>query len=167
MDMFLEFAAQQWMLFGALPALAALLAVHESRRGGAALGVHELASLVNRDGGVVLDLRAEPDFRRGHIANAVSMPHSRLGENNVTPLERYRSGPVILVCRLGQHSGAVAKRLRASGFERVYRLRGGMAEWNQQQMPLVSAAKSRAAKTKKGAKGAGRAPSAQPGRARR
>ena len=153
MDLFFEFAEQQWMLFGALAALIALLVVHESRKGGALLGVHELATLVNRDEGVVLDLRAEADFKQGHIANAVSTPHNQMSEDTAS-LERYRGAPLILVCRIGQHSGAVAKRLRMAGFERVYRLRGGMAEWSQQQMPLVSVGKRRAPKGGKGTKGA-------------
>jgi rhodanese-related sulfurtransferase len=38
---------------------------------------------------------------------------------------------------MGQHSGAVGKKLGQAGYSRVYRMSGGMMEWGQQQLPLV------------------------------
>jgi len=38
---------------------------------------------------------------------------------------------------MGHHSGAVAKTLREKGFGRVYRLSGGMLEWQSAQLPTV------------------------------
>ncbi len=136
------FLAQQWVLVSALLALGLLLAFYEARKGATALGVHELANLVNRDSGAVLDLRSEPEFQQGHIANAMNIPHQKLS-GNIDSLKRYRELPLILVCKIGQHSGAAAKRLRDMGFKQVYRLRGGMSEWKQQQMPQVVPGKSR------------------------
>jgi len=44
---------------------------------------------------------------------------------------------VVLVCKAGQASGDAAKRLRKAGFERVYVLDGGIAAWQQADLPLV------------------------------
>jgi len=38
---------------------------------------------------------------------------------------------------MGQHSGTVAKTLKERGFERVYKLGGGISEWQSAQLPLV------------------------------
>ena len=52
-------------------------------------------------------------------------------------LEKYRDRPVVLVCKLGQQSGAAGKQLKAAGFSRVYKMAGGMVEWNNLQLPTV------------------------------
>jgi len=48
-----------------------------------------------------------------------------------------RSLPVVVVCKAGQASGDAARRLRKAGFERVYVLDGGIAAWQQADLPLV------------------------------
>ena len=44
---------------------------------------------------------------------------------------------MVLVCRTGQTAGAAAKRLKKAGFEKVYVLDGGVAAWQQADLPLV------------------------------
>ncbi|MBL6689923.1 MAG: rhodanese-like domain-containing protein, partial [Pseudomonadales bacterium] len=57
---------------------------------------------------------------------------SRVGE-----LDTYKEKPVVLVCKMGQHAGAVGRKLKAQGFEDVRRLSGGMAEWTANSLPVV------------------------------
>ena len=45
--------------------------------------------------------------------------------------------PVILVCKMGQSAGAAGKQLKAAGFEKVYKMGGGMMEWGNLQLPTV------------------------------
>ena len=45
--------------------------------------------------------------------------------------------PVVAVCRNGQASEGAAKRLKQAGFEHVYWLDGGIAAWQQAELPLV------------------------------
>ena len=45
---------------------------------------------------------------------------------------------IALVCRNGQVSARAAQRLRKAGFGKVYWLEGGLAAWQQAQMPLVA-----------------------------
>ncbi|HUH36549.1 MAG TPA: rhodanese-like domain-containing protein [Spongiibacteraceae bacterium] len=136
MAQFLEFLAQQWMLVGALLTAIALLLFHESRKAGASLSPQQLSVLINREDAVVVDLRDAAEFRQGHVVDAINMPHAKLMER-LDELEKYRERPLVLVCKLGQHAGGIAKQLRAKGFARVYRLGGGMAEWHHMQLPLV------------------------------
>ena len=124
------------MLVGGLLATAALLWLHESRKSGQSLTPQQAITLVNREDGVFLDLRDSNDFGGGHIANALNIPASKL-EGRVAELEKYREKPIVLVCKMGQHSGAVGKQLQDKGFPRIYRMSGGMTEWGQLQLPLV------------------------------
>lgn len=136
MELFLQFVVAKWYLFAAAFVLLALLIAHESRKGAAALTPAQLTALVNREEGVVLDVRDANDFRQGHIVESLNIPHAKVRER-VGELERYRDRPLIVVCKLGQFSGSVAKALKEQGFAHVYRLGGGILEWQNAQLPLV------------------------------
>ena len=136
MALFIEFLTQQWILVGALAAAVGMFFHHESRKSGQSLSPQQAITMVNSEQGVFLDLRDGSEFGHGHIVDAVNIPASKL-DGRVAELESYRDKPLILVCKMGQHSGAVGKKLNAQGFERVYRMSGGMMEWGNLQLPLV------------------------------
>jgi rhodanese-related sulfurtransferase len=52
-------------------------------------------------------------------------------------LKKHKEKPVIVVCKLGQHSSEAAKQLQEDGFSEVYRLSGGVTEWKAQSLPLI------------------------------
>jgi rhodanese-related sulfurtransferase len=136
--MFLEFVAQQWLLVGALAVTVLLLIFHESRRAGATVTPQQLTNLVNRQQGAVIDLRDQADFRKGHIVDAINIPYAKFSERG-EELDKLRERPVILVCKMGQYSSAIGKQLQQKGFKQVYRLSGGINEWQAAQLPLIKA----------------------------
>lgn len=136
MELFLQFVVAKWYLFAGWMVVLWLLLVHERRKGGAAVTPAQLTALVNQKDAVVVDVRESGDFRQGHIVDSVNLPHTKLVER-IAELERYRERPVIVVCKMGQHSGGITKTLKERGFEQVYRLSGGMTEWQNSQLPVV------------------------------
>lgn len=137
MALFLEFAAQQWVLIAALLVVIAMLIAHETRKAGPALSPQESINLVNREGGVFVDLRDAAAFKKGHIADAVHIPMSKLSDKQ-GELDPYREKPVILVCNMGQQAGTASKQLKAAGYSQVYKMAGGMIEWSNLQLPTVT-----------------------------
>jgi rhodanese-related sulfurtransferase len=136
MELFLEFLAQQWILAAALAAALIMLWMHEARKSGQSVSPQEAINLVNAQDGLFLDLRDGGEFGKGHIVDALNIPVSKL-DSRLAELEKYRDKPLILVCKMGQQSGAVGKKLGAEGFTGVHRMSGGMMEWGAQQLPLV------------------------------
>ena len=136
MELFFQFVAAKWYLFGAAGVIVGLLVMHETRKGIPTLSPAQLTALVNREDAVVLDLRDAAEYRAGHIVESIHMPFARLSER-VGELERYRERPVVVVCKMGHQSGAVARNLQQKGFAKVYRLGGGIMEWQSSQLPLV------------------------------
>jgi rhodanese-related sulfurtransferase len=134
--MFLEFLLQQWPLVGALAVTLILLVLHESRRAGATVTTQQLTNLVNQQQAAVIDLRDQAEFRKGHIVDAINIPYAKLGER-MSELDDLRERPVILVCKMGQYSSAAGKQLLQKGFKQVYRLSGGIGEWQVAQLPLI------------------------------
>ena len=136
MELFFQFVSYQWYWFGLLALLLGALAMHESRKAGPQLTPQQLSMKVNNEDAVVVDVRPDKEYRAGHIVDAVNIPLSKLGQR-VTELDKYKEKPVVVVCKMGQHSGDASKTLMEAGFEQVVRLGGGIAEWKAQSLPLV------------------------------
>lgn len=136
MELFLEFVTQQWTLVAALVAVVIMLIFHESRKSGPSVSPQQAINLVNGENGVFLDLRDAAEYKGGHIVEALNIPATKV-ESRLGELEKHKSSPIILVCKMGQQAGAAGKQLRANGFERVYKMSGGMMEWSNLQLPTV------------------------------
>lgn len=136
MEQLFEFIGNHYILTGLFAVLMALFVRNELQRGGRAVSAQQLVDLINREGAVVVDVRDKKEFGEGHIVDALNIPHtaiaSRIGE-----LERHKVKPVVVACKMGQHAGAVGTILRKAGFENVARLRGGITEWRNQNLPVV------------------------------
>ena len=137
MALFLEFLAEQWLLTAALLAVIIMLLMHETRKSGPSLSPQQAITLVNKEQGVFLDLRDAAAFKQGHIVEALHIPATKLGDR-MAELEKYRDKPIVLVCKMGQQSGSAGKQLKAGGFDKVYKMSGGMMEWSNLQLPTVS-----------------------------
>ena len=138
MALFLEFLAEQWLLVAALLATIFMLVLHESRRSGPSVTPQQAINLINAEDGVFVDLRDAGDYKQGHIVGAVNIPAAKIGDR-MAELEKYRDKPIVLVCKLGQQSGAAGKQLKAAKYEKVYKMTGGMLEWGNLQLPTVAA----------------------------
>ncbi|MDP5053143.1 MAG: rhodanese-like domain-containing protein [Congregibacter sp.] len=137
MELFLEFAAQQWILMAALAVSIGMLIAHEGRKSGPALSPQQAITLVNREDGVFVDLRDAAAFKQGHIVEARHIPLAKLTERRAE-LDAFKDKPVILVCKMGQQAATAGKQLREAGFSQVYKMAGGMMEWSSLQLPTVT-----------------------------
>lgn len=105
-------------------------------RGFKALRPAQLTGLLNRDNALLVDLSSSGDFEKGHIAGARNIAPSQFDPES-KELAKVRDLPVVVACRNGQASLAAARRLKKAGFANVYWLEGGIAAWQQADLPLV------------------------------
>jgi rhodanese-related sulfurtransferase len=136
MDLFIQFLTQQWPLAGALAVVLFMLFRHEGKKSGPSLSPQQAIKMVNSNEGVFLDLRDGKDYQAGHIVEALHIPATKL-ESRMEELETYKQQPIILVCKMGQQASAAGKQLKANGYEQVYKMKGGMMEWTNLQLPTV------------------------------
>ena len=80
-------------------------------------------------------MRANKDFRKGHIARAVNMPADEI-QGRLAELSKER--PIVLVDQTGVLSRTVSRLLRGVGFKEVYVLESGLLGWQRDKMPLSS-----------------------------
>ena len=138
MDQLFAFVGGHPYLVGLFAVLLALFVRNEMVRGGATISAQEVVNLVNKEGAMVVDIRDKAEFEQGHIVDAVNIPNANL-DARVDELKKYQDKPIVVACKMGQHSGAAGTALRKAGFENVYRLRGGITEWRSQSLPVVKA----------------------------
>jgi hydroxyacylglutathione hydrolase len=86
----------------------------------------EVAGLGASANALIIDVRNEDEWRRGHIPNAIliALPalHDQLHE---IPRDR----AIVLHCQRGSRSAVAAATLDAFGFDDVHELSGGMSAW--------------------------------------
>ncbi|STX29615.1 Rhodanese sulfurtransferase like protein [Legionella beliardensis] len=90
--------------------------------------------LINDNNAVVIDLRDEENYRKGHIINAIRATPESFNKNQ---MDKYKTKPVILVCARGLESKNLATKLRQQGFTQPVILSGGISAWQNADLPLV------------------------------
>lgn len=98
---------------------------------------HEATQLINREDAIVIDTRTKDEFTKGHISGARHIPQNELQGSKISTIEKYKNTPIIVACESGARSSGAANILVKAGFEQVYNLSGGIAEWRSANLPLV------------------------------
>ena len=138
MDQVLEFIGNHPILVAAFVILLVLFIRNETRRGGRSVSAQQLVDLVNRENALVLDVRDKKEYDAGHIVDALNVPFAAL-DGRMNEIRKHRDRPIVVACKMGQHSGTAGSILRKHGFENVSRLTGGVTEWRNQSLPVVKA----------------------------
>ena len=138
MEQVIEFAGNHPLLLGAFVVLLVVFIRNETQRGGRSVSAQELVNLVNREDAVIVDVRDKKEFDQGHIPHAVNIPYASI-DSRMSELDDFKERPIVLACKMGQHAGPAGTALRKQGFVNVSRLSGGIAEWRNQNLPVVKA----------------------------
>ncbi len=131
-----EFIGNHLLLCGSFAVLLVMAILHESRKGGRSVTPQEAVNMINREDAIILDVRDKKEFREGHILDAINIPLAQLAKRH-TELSKHKSKPIIVTCKMGQHSASAGKTLIDAGYEVVLRMTGGMAEWQNSSMPVA------------------------------
>lgn len=136
MAQLIEFVGNNWLLATLWVGLVIALVLHRTKSSGESVSCQQAVMKINRANAVVLDIRDKKDFDAGHIVDSIHIPLAKLGAR-VSELEKHKANPVIVACRLGQHSADAVKILKSAGFTQIARLSGGITEWRADNLPLV------------------------------
>lgn len=96
----------------------------------------QAVALINRDNTVVIDVSPQADFNKGHIVDAMHVAPSQLDASDPR-LAKVKDKSVLVVDKNGQLAGQSASRLIKQGFSEVAVLKGGMAQWINDQYPVT------------------------------
>ncbi len=135
----MNFILDNWYLF--VVAIATATALFWPLLSGGAMGaltIAEAVTLINKEKGVVVDLRSEEEFGSGSIAGAKNVPLAQLADKLVAAVKN-KELPLILVCATGTRSQGAVSKAKRLGYARVQSMAGGMAAWRGASMPVHKA----------------------------
>jgi len=135
----MQFGQDNLLLSSAWLTVTILLAVTQFRlmaSGPKGVSSQILTNLVNRENGVVIDIRPQADFNKGHIHGAIHIPLSKI-KDSTKKLEKYKNTPIIMVCANGVSVAGACSTLQKAGMQQVYKLTGGMTSWVGDNLPVV------------------------------
>jgi rhodanese-related sulfurtransferase len=138
MEPLLQHFSAHPFLAGAAGVLLLAVVAYELRQrahSAAAVSPMEAVRLMN-DGAVLVDVRGVNQFKDGHIAGARNVPGDQIAAG-AQALEKLRDKTLITCCDSGITSGSAARKLTELGFKQVFNLRGGLAAWRQDNLPVT------------------------------
>lgn len=139
MQEFNQFLLNNWILSAAWMVVAcALIYVHfrVSAHGPKSITSQMLSHYVNRENAALVDIRGQAEFNKGHIQGAVNIPLTQVSDN-IKQLEKHKDKPIIMVCANGIQVAAACNILKKAGFDKLYKLSGGMSSWTADNLPVV------------------------------
>jgi|TARA_B100001079_G_scaffold175545_1_gene150648 rhodanese-related sulfurtransferase len=136
MAQFFEFIGNHLYLSSMWVVTLGVIIMYHQRTASSSVGPQQAVMLINRKEAIVVDVREKKEFESGHIVDSINIPMTKL-KQRITEVWKYKDKPMVVVCKLGQHSGQAAKILQEAGHADVVRLAGGLTEWKAQSLPLV------------------------------
>ena len=123
------------IIIAVIAAVSLAMPLINTRRFGPMVTSEQAVSLINKQNALVVDVRAQKDFKRVRIANSVNIPANEI-QNRLGELSKDRT--IIVVDNSGNMSAAASKLLRGVGFTKVYVLDSGLVGWMRDKLPLES-----------------------------
>jgi rhodanese-related sulfurtransferase len=138
MERLVQYIGNHPLLAGAAVVLAIAAIVMEIRARGTsfmAIGPQDAIRLMNQHA-LVLDLRPAEAFAAGHLAGARNFTPEQIAQAGET-LKKYKEKPIVVYCDTGSASGPAARKLAELGFTKAVNLRGGIAAWRAENLPVT------------------------------
>lgn len=96
----------------------------------------EAAVLIESDQVKIIDVRAELDFDKKHLKNAVNIEVENDDLNSVLD-QMKKDEPLLVYCNKGGQSERCAQILKEKGFTLIYDMDGGIAKWEESGRQVI------------------------------
>ncbi len=106
--------------------------------GGGGVSTAEAVRLINREKGVLIDVREPAEFAAGHAVGARNVPLSQI--EAATNLPANKALPLLVLCATGARAGRAVALLKKRGYENTQVVAGGLAAWREANLPTETAA---------------------------
>ena len=101
----------------------------------AAVSPQEAIRLMNQHA-LVLDIRTAGQYAAGHVGGAKHLASAEI-LNAAETLKKYLEKPIVVYDESGSLGASAARQLAAQGFKRAVNLRGGLAAWRAENLPVT------------------------------
>jgi rhodanese-related sulfurtransferase len=77
---------------------------------------------------VIIDIREEEEFMRGHIDGARQISRTTL-ERRIREIAPDPTTPIVVYCAVGNRGSLAAEHLQRLGYRKAFSLKGGLQQW--------------------------------------
>jgi len=95
----------------------------------------DMVRLMNQ-GALLIDLRPAEQYTAGHVGGARQMSGEEILKAADT-LKKYKEKVVVVYDDTGSLSASAVRQLVSQGFTKAFNLRGGLAAWRTENLPLT------------------------------
>lgn len=138
MDQLIEFIGNHPLIIAGIVAAWSAVMFYElrlRRLGTLHVSTADAVRLINK-GALVIDVRKPEEYAAGHIVNARNLALDRLQQDE-DAVSKKKDKILLTVCDTGTAAGRAAGLLRKSGYENVFSIKGGLAGWRADNLPIV------------------------------
>ena len=138
MERLIEYTNHHPWLTGALVLIAIVVIVYEMRAQSetkASVSPQDMVRLMNQ-GALLIDLRPPEAYTAGHVGGARQMSGDQILKASDT-LKKYKDKAVVVYDDTGSLGASAVRQLAAQGFTKAFNLRGGLAAWRTENLPLT------------------------------
>lgn len=142
MDRLVQYIQVNHWLVAATVVVLVLVIVFEIRARAesfSAVSPQDAIRLMNR-GAVIIDLRPAEQYAAGHLSGARRMDGEQILKAGET-LKKFLQKPLIVYDESGSIGTSAARQLKSQGFTQAFNLKGGVAAWRADNLPLEKGAK--------------------------
>src|ERR1700757_1076816 len=138
MERLIEYTNHHPWLAGLLVLVAIVVVLYEMRMRSetkASVSPQDMVRLMNH-GALLIDLRPPEQYSAGHVGGARQMSGQQILQAGET-LKKYKEKTVVVYDDTGSLGASAVRQLAAQGFTRAFTLRGGLAAWRNENLPLA------------------------------
>jgi rhodanese-related sulfurtransferase len=138
MERLIEYTNHHPWLTGALVLIAIVVIVYEMRAHSetkASVSPQDMVRLMNQ-GALLIDLRPPDQYTSGHVGGARQMTGEQILKAAET-LKKYKDKIVVVYDDTGSLGASAVRQLASQGFTKAFNLRGGLAAWRTENLPLT------------------------------
>ncbi len=97
-----------------------------------------LQELINNGGALILDARSDDEFAEGRIPGAIQLRPDNATPEKLAELAPQKDTVMVFYCGSVQcpASAKAAHKAAEAGYTKLYKYPGGMADWNEQGLPV-------------------------------
>jgi len=101
-----------------------------------ALSSKDADTYIKTDNPLILDVRTPREYAMGHLENSILIPVQVL-QKRISELDIYKNNAILIYCATGNRSTVASKILIDAGFNKIFNLRYGIADWAKNSYPIV------------------------------
>ncbi|KAF1018357.1 MAG: Thiosulfate sulfurtransferase GlpE [Paracidovorax wautersii] len=135
----MNFVTQNWMLILVALVSGGLLFVPALQGARSSLTAAAAVQRINREKGVLVDVRDAEEFAAGHARGAKHVPAADI-DAKLPQTVKNKATPVIVMCATGNRAAKAVAQIKKLGYANVEALSGGLKAWRAAELPVEKSA---------------------------